>query len=323
MAHPTGESEINKSETEMTDSVPGQTPVAFFVFRRPRHTRVTFAAIRAYRPAQLFLIADGPRADHPEDIENCAEVRRIIAEVDWRCKINHNFSDVNLGCGRRVSSGLDWVFSKVDRAMILEDDCLASPEFFFFCDELLERYRDDNSVWAVSGNSRQTQFQRGDGSYFFTRYPDTWGWATWRRSWQHYQHDLPFLEEWKKSPQWKERFPSKSEGRYFLQIFDDALSGAVDTWDYQWVGCVIHAGGLSATPNADLVKNIGLDMEGTHTKTPSEGYDYEITSLGKMVHPSKIEPNAEAEEYDRLNLHRRRSLTVRLLDRARRFLQTR
>ena len=89
----------------------GKTPVAYVVFNRPRHTRETFAAIRAYRPSQLFVIADGPREAHPADIERCREVRSIVSAIDWPCEVFQNFSDRNLGAGRRMSSGLDWMFS--------------------------------------------------------------------------------------------------------------------------------------------------------------------------------------------------------------------
>jgi len=269
------------------------------------------------------VIADGPRNDHPDDIEKCAEVRRIVSEIDWPCEAHQDLSDMNLGCGRRVSSGLNWVFSLVDRAIILEDDCLASPEFFPFCDDLLERYRDDERVWVISGNSYQPEFQRGDGAYYFSKYPDIWGWATWRRCWQHYQHDIPFLDEWKRSPRWKQCFPARSERRHFARVFAEALSGAVDTWDYQWVGCVIHAGGLSATPNANLVKNIGFDIEGTRTATRDGQLEYEFTSLGKLVHPSCIEANIVADEYHRRVIRRRghRTILTRIRDSARQLLR--
>jgi hypothetical protein len=299
----------------------GTTPVAYFVFNRPRHTRKTFDIIRAYRPSQLFVIADGPRPHRPTDIERCREVRNIVSEINWPCEVYFDFAGHNLGAGRRISSGLDWVFSKVDRAIVLEDDCLASPDFFTFCDDLLVRYREAESVWVVSGNSYQPDFQRGDSSYFFSKYPDTWGWATWRRAWRHYRHDLPFLDEWRRSPRWKECFPTRSEQRHFLRVFDAALTGVVDAWDYQWVGCVIYHGGLSATPNANLVKNIGFDDEATHTKT-ADGFDYELTPLGALTHASQIAADTEADKYLRrkfYHLNHGREMAAHL---ARQLLRT-
>jgi hypothetical protein len=274
-------------------------PIAYIIFNRPRHTRKTFAAIREQMPLQLFIIADGPREGHPEDVEGCREVREIVETIDWPCTVHRNYSDINLGCKRRVSSGLDWVFSQVDRAIILEDDCVASREFFSFCDALLEFYKNNEKVWVVNGNSYQPQRPRGDGSYYFSKYPDCWGWATWRRAWQHYQGELPFIEEWKKSPRWQECFPARAEQRYWARKFKLAQQGKIDTWDYQWIACEMYGGGLAATPNANLVKNIGFDAEGTHTTGLDEGFDYEITLLGSMIHPSGIKADVQADEFCR------------------------
>jgi hypothetical protein len=316
-----------KADTGSANAVQaaGATPVAFVVFNRPRQTRMTFAAIRAYRPSRLFLIADGPRANHAGDREACAEVREIVADVDWPCEVMRDFSAANLGSGRRVSSGLDWVFSIVDRAIVLEDDCLASAEFFSFCDAMLERYKDCETVWVVSGNSYQPQFRRGEGSYYFSKYPDTWGWATWRRAWRHYQHELPFLAEWKASADWKASFASRRERRHYARVFERALHDAADIWDYQWVGCVIHGKGLSVTPNANLVKNIGFDRTATHTRTMEQGLQYEITPLGPIVHPRAIAVDVAADEYHRGVIRSRWApgLIARLLNRAKRALHPR
>ena len=300
----------------------GRAPVAYLVFNRPRHTLRTFEAIRACRPPKLFIVADGPRESHPSDIERCAEVRRIVSNVDWPCEVHRDFSDVNLGCGRRVSSGLTWVFSAVERAVILEDDCLASAEFFAFCGELLERYRDDPAVWVVNGNSYQPQFRRGSGSYYFSKYPDTWGWATWRRAWQHFRYDLPFLEAWRRSPQWDACFPVKAEGRYFEHVFRAAAEGRIDTWDYQWTACVMHGGGLCATPNANLVRNIGFDDEGTHTLDRASAHAYEVTEPGALVHPSAVRADADADAFYRRQFGFERSVLGSLVDRLKPALRS-
>ncbi len=93
------------------------TSVAFIIFNRPDTTRRVFAEIAKARPPKLLVIADGPRADHPDDVEKCAAVRAIIDSVNWDCEVLKNYSDVNLGCKRRVSSGLDWVFDTVEEAI--------------------------------------------------------------------------------------------------------------------------------------------------------------------------------------------------------------
>jgi hypothetical protein len=266
---------------------------------------MAFAAIRGYRPARLFLVADGPRETQALDAARCQEVREIVSAVDWPCEVRTNFSSYNLGCSRRVSSGLDWVFSAADRAIVLEDDCVASPEFFLFCDELLEVYENNDSVWVVSGNSYQPEFKRGDGSYYFSKYPDCWGWATWRRSWRHYQNELPFLDEWQRSRRWKECFPTVLERRYFNRLFHRVLDGSIDSWDYRWLACVIYGGGLAATPNANMVRNIGFDAQGTHTTNRANSPPHCPTQLGPMKHPTRVAPDRTADDYLRIVVEQR------------------
>ncbi|MCX5679732.1 MAG: glycosyltransferase family 2 protein, partial [Candidatus Omnitrophica bacterium] len=175
-----------------------ETPVVLTIFNRPDKTELVFNAISKARPRQLFVIADGPRPDAPGENERCLDARAIIERVDWDCCLRKNYSDVNMGCKRRVSSGLDWVFSSVEEAILLEDDTLPSHSFLFFCQELLEKYRYDNRINYISGTNYQLGKSRTDYSYFFSRYASFWGWATWRRAWRHYDVDMKSWPQVKK-----------------------------------------------------------------------------------------------------------------------------
>ncbi len=175
-----------------------KTPVVVIIFKRTDTTEKVFEAIRLAKPPKLFVIADGPRADHPGEAEKCEAARAIIERVDWECEVLKNYSDTNLGCAKRVSSGLDWVFSNVEEAIILEDDCVPHLTFFPFCEELLEKYRYDTRIASISGQNVQFGRERTNYSYYFSRYNHCWGWATWRRAWQHFDFDMKLWPEIKK-----------------------------------------------------------------------------------------------------------------------------
>ena len=276
-----------------------KTPVAYIVFNRPQHTEKTFAALRKQRPSQLFIIGDGPRAGYPMDIERCAAVREIVANVDWPCEVHRKYADSNLGLKTNVSSGLDWVFSQVEQAIVLEDDCVAHPDFFRFCDELLERYVDDERVSVITGNNFQNGQQRGEASYYFSKYNHCWGWATWRRAWQHYQGDLPFWPEWSQSADWLKKTPDIVERRYWTRIFQRVRAGEIDSWAYPWTCCNWYRGCFSVAPNVNLVSNIGFDADGTHTKSknhPAAGLS--INALDSIVHPAQVVIDRNADRYD-------------------------
>ncbi|OUC08639.1 hemolytic protein HlpA-like protein, partial [Litorilinea aerophila] len=167
-----------------------QTPVIFLIFNRPDTTAQVFAEIAKARPRRLLVVADGPRPHRPDDVEKCSATRAVIERVDWPCEVSCDFAEENLGGRRRISSGLTWAFSQVEAAIVLEDDCLPHPTFFPFCEELLNRYCHDERIMAITGDNFQFGRSRTKYSYYFSRYFHSWGWATWRRAWQHYDDTL-------------------------------------------------------------------------------------------------------------------------------------
>lgn len=277
--------------------LPLKTPVAFIVFNRPEHTAVSFAQIRDQRPAELFLIADGPRPGHAQDPGRCQKVRTVLENIDWPCTVHRDYADANMGCKRRVSSGLDRVFSQVDRAIVLEDDCVPDDVFFSYCEALLDRYRDDDRVAVITGDNFQGGIPRGDGSYYFSKYNHVWGWASWSRAWQRYDGTIGFWPAWEDSPQWRATHPDRTERRYWERILSRVARGEIDTWDYPWMASTWYHGGLTATPNANLVRNIGFGPDATHTKSARNLPGSETAPLGPLRHPSEIQQDVEADRY--------------------------
>lgn len=274
-----------------------KTPVAFLIFNRPETTEKVFQAIRQARPSKLLVIADGPRPNRPGETQKCAAARAIIKQVDWPCEVLTNYSDTNLGCRNRVSSGITWVFNTVEEAIILEDDCLPHPSFFRFCDELLEQYRHDARIMLISGDNFQFGQKRGEYSYYFSRYNHIWGWASWRRAWQRY--DLG-MRAWPqaKDNQWLanifENNPRAIE--FWSNIFEAAYQG-FNTWDYAWTFAFWQYDGLAILPNRNLISNIGFGPEATHT-TQSGSHSANLiveTMLFPLQHPPTVNRNVEAD----------------------------
>jgi hypothetical protein len=238
--------------------------VALFIFNRPKTTEKVVAAIRQAKPSKLLVVADGPRKDRPNEAEKCAVTRSIIDRVDWECEVLTNYSEINLGCKARVSSGLDWVFSHVEDAIILEDDCLPNDSFFLFCEELLDRYRHDERVMVISGNNFQYGYNYSDYSYYFSRYTFIWGWATWRRAWQHYDGDM---KQWQKirDEGWLASILEDRKTMNFWHRWLQEIYEGYDTWDCCWTLSCWLQNGLSIIPKVNLVSNIGFDENATHT----------------------------------------------------------
>lgn len=244
-----------------------QSTVAFFIFNRPEVTRCVFERIAAARPQRLLVVADGPRLNRKGESDRCDEARKIIDAVDWRCEVLLNYSDVNLGCRQRLSTGLDWVFQVASEAIILEDDCLPDPTFFPYVQELLDRFRHDTRVMAITGSCFHPRHLVGTDSYYFSRFFHCWGWGTWRRAWNHYDESLT---AWTgdDTPDWlAEALDNDPTAiRYWHGIFDSVKAQQIDTWDYQFSYACLSQHGLCAMPAKNLISNLGFHTDATHTK---------------------------------------------------------
>ncbi len=266
-----------------------KTPVAFLIFKRPEITEKVFAEIAKVKPPKLLVVADGPRAEVPGEADKCAATRSIIEKVDWKCEVLKNYFNVNLGCKQRVASGLDWVFDTVEEAIILEDDCVPHPVFFRFCEELLEKYRNDERIMVISGNNFQFGQKRTPYpySYYFSRYNHVWGWASWRRAWKYYDVTMKLWPEICQGGWLEDLLIKKEIVSYWTKIFEEVYQGKIDTWDYQWTFACWIQKGLSILPNVNLVSNIGFGEGATHTLG---GSPFANLPIGKMDFPLKHPP---------------------------------
>lgn len=276
-----------------------KTPVAFIIFNRPDTTERVFAEIAKAKPPKLLVVADGARANRSGEAEKVAAARAIIDRVDWDCEVLTNFSEVNLGCKVRVSSGIDWVFEQVEEAIILEDDCLPDPTFFRFCEELLERYRDDERVGMISGDNFQFGRRYGDDSYYFSKYFHIWGWATWKDRWAE-SYDVT-MAKWATVRDEGRLVDLVGEGReskYWGEIFERVYRGGIDTWDYQWVFANWVNGRLNIVPAVNLISNIGFGQNATHTTGASELENLPITPIKFPIHhPIGVFKSLQADRF--------------------------
>ncbi|MEZ5275161.1 MAG: hypothetical protein R3F07_02125 [Opitutaceae bacterium] len=277
--------------------------VALFVFNRPDYTRRVLEVLRMVRPADVFLVADGPRADQPDDAARCLEVRNLLEEgIDWPCRVQRKFADTNLGCGERIASGLAWVFGQVDRAIILEDDCLPETSFFPFCQELLERFSGDQRIGMIAGTNYRLKDAPATGSYFFTRHHSIWGWATWRRALTGYD---PTMKAWRDMVSVDELETYWEDRRSRLihrEMFDLYREGPVDTWDIPWVFHLVRNRMLSVVPRLNQVRNIGTS--GTRGRGDDRNNNLPTYPLPfPLHHPESIKPDPA---YDRFVSKRHR-----------------
>jgi hypothetical protein len=261
--------------TTLIHPTPLRLPVLLVIFNRPETTAAVMRSLRTVQPPALYIAADGPRPATGGDEARCEAARRVATAVDWDCEVRTLFRDQNLGCGRAVSGGINWFFEHVNEGIVLEDDCVPSTSFYPFCQQLLSFHREEPRVMHISGNSHQYGRRRGTASYYFSRYANMWGWATWRRAWKSYDFGL--------RPAWE----------------------LDDTWDTQWQLSIEKSHGLAIVPNVNLVQNIGFGNGATHTKGKERAASLAAAEMAfPLTHPASLAPDRAADVFTYYAHHR-------------------
>jgi len=269
-------------------------PILFIVFNRLDTTQIVFEEIKKVKPKKLLVAADGPRQERVGEKEKCEEVRKYILDnISWKCEVKTLFREKNLGCGRAVSSAINWFFKNVEQGIILEDDCLPNTSFFKYCQKLLEHYKNEKKVMHIAGVQFAPNKENGP-SYYFARLMHCWGWASWADRWKQYQFDLKDYDEKN-----IEKFsPDKNVQGYWLKILDMIKEEKIDTWDYQWTFKIVEKDGLCINPSINLVSNIGYGGDSTHTfDKGNPNANLPTFDLKEIIHPKKVELDWEAINY--------------------------
>lgn len=271
-------------------------PVLYIIFNRLDTVKQSFEAIRSAQPSRLYIAADGPREGREDDVERCEQVRHwVLSHIDWDCEIIRRFQDANIGCGHHPADAIGWLFESEEYGIILEDDCVASPSFFPFAEELLERYKYDDSISIVCGSNfdKEHRYQANDYDYFFSKVPYTWGWATWKRNWEDYDFTMKKWSQTNKTRLLKWLFEDPEYREYWRYIFDSTWQQQPqDIWDYQFFFSCYRKRQKAVVPKVNLITNIGDGTDATHTKESNGSLGIPLKELTfPLNHPTNIVGN--------------------------------
>lgn len=244
------------------------TPILFMVFNRLDTTKEVFRQIERVKPQKLYLAADGARDHVPDEGAKVKNVRSyLLNNITWECDVKTYFRDQNNGCRKACIDAIDWFFSHEEMGIILEDDCFPTVSFFYFCQELLKRYKNTYKIWHINGNNYNLNKRHLKYDYGFCNYPQVWGWATWKRAWLNYDSNLDGFDAntiypFKKKLGWSDKEYKIEQKKWIL-----VKQSKIDTWDYQWHFSVFSNSGLCIVPRENQISNIGFSDKATHTKS--------------------------------------------------------
>ncbi|WP_394993609.1 nucleotide-diphospho-sugar transferase [Emticicia sp.] len=275
-------------------------PILFIIFNKVESTQKVFNEIRKQQPQFFFIVSDGHRSNKNGEKEKVEYIRNWVLEhIDWDCDVKILFREQNVGCGRGPSEAITWFFEHVEEGIILEDDCLPNDTFFKFCSELLEKYRDNLKISAISGNNFQLkQPMEISDDYYYSIFPSSWGWATWKRSWDGFQLHITGWKDIEKKQILDFVF---KENKYKLwwkqELYKIEKNPPQDMWDCQFHLHSMKRRQYAIIPKVNLVSNIGFGEDSTHFNS-ADNYllnrpTYQLNF--PLKHPFQIKRNYKAD----------------------------
>lgn len=276
-------------------------PILLITFNRPDHVRQVLTEIRKQEPRQLFVCQDGARVGNALDQERVQQVRDVINElVDWPCELHTLCQEKNLGCGSGPAAGINWFFSHVEMGIILEDDCIPHPDFFSYCDELLKKYQYDNRISFIGGCNYQLPVSLNESYSFMGGHHQTWGWATWRRTWEQFDYHLTRWDEKQFKNVIKRYYKDYRQRLYWMSIYEQVKKNRMNEscWDYQFYFSCWEKGQLAICPNVNLVSNVGFGHDATHTNGENNALlSVQTKSILPLKHPKEVKYNQKLDDF--------------------------
>lgn len=274
-------------------------PILLVFFNREDVVLQTFARIRETQPAKLYLACDGAREaceGEKQVVDNLRD--KILSMVDWDCEVHTRFLDKNVGCSLGVSSAIDWLFENEEVGIVLEDDCVAQKSFFRFVEEMLEYYKNDNRIGLIAGYNPIDSKHKINGSYCFSKYKSTWGWATWRRVWKNMDLNMSWRDTDVAESIIKNMGYEGVDVRYWKYRLKAIDAEFVSAWDWQFFFSQAAQNQLTVYPKVSLISNIGFGEGATHTSFSAGVSDYLASQELEfpLQHPKYVVPDYDFDK---------------------------
>ncbi len=294
--------------------------VCLFAFNRPDHTRRTLAALAASPLAEatdLIAYLDGPRDD--EDVDLVNQVADVITAQTGFASIDLRHREENAGLAVSIQDGVTETMQARGRAIVLEDDIVTSPAFLSYMNLALQRYRQENRVWHISGYSEAIAANHDRPGAHLWRFMSCWGWASWADRWQHFERDpLGLMDSF--TAQDIHRFNLNGAENFWAQVEGNAR-GDMKTWAVFWYATIFRHQGLCLAPYHSYAENIGFDGSGTHASPWNARRQGGLNQDFAPLLPTVIEEDTEALEQLRTHYMYRPSKLTKLKRKLGRFLK--
>lgn len=286
--------------------------VLLLLYKRPETTVHVLNSLKKAKPKSIYISINIPPANNNEDLIKHRKVLGLLKEINWKCKLKIKKRKKHLNSYSSYKSAIKWFFENEKEGIILEDDTVPNKSFFIFCRKLLKKYKNNKKIAQICGTSFVNRKKVLNESYIFSNYSLGWGYATWKRSVDDYDEKMKDWPEIKKKKLLLNVFDDKGFLNFWTKKFNTQYNNNSQHWDERWLYSNWKNKKLSIIPKKHLVKNIGIGVDATHTKTKhwySKLQTQEIKYINK--HPKKIFANLEYDNWLNINVFGTNFLYIR------------
>lgn len=251
-------------------------PILIIFYNRSSTLVKVLQKVKKINPKKIYFFCDGPKNDKDSQLVNSARKSVDKFFFSKNCTVKKKYLIQNKGLRNGVISAIDWFFSQEEKGIILEDDCVPNESFFTYCKENLLYHKNNMKVMNIGGLNLVEQlyeknFYPKSYSYFFTKSPMIWGWATWKNRWEKFDKSMKGWNSIYKSK--KKRliyFSDHYSNKFYPDRIQSVKEGKDSSWAYTWDYTLRINHGLNITPKKNLVKNIGINNKSTHNNPAYE-----------------------------------------------------
>lgn len=237
-----------------------ETPVLYITFARPEYASQSFAAIKKAQPKKLYFYSNKARDEKLDEVARNLEVRSYINQIDWDCEVKTWFRDEYVDVFTSLWGAIDWVFDNEEKAIVIEEDVVASLAFFDYVDKLIDKYADNDKIWMISGNNAAPKYSPEGIQYFISRLADIYGWASWRKVWKSIDRTISYWPEYSKTNHLSKYWNSRIIGSYYRKVGNKLFSNisTYNPWDFIFNNNRRKNNAYCIVPYTNLAKDIGV-----------------------------------------------------------------
>lgn len=240
--------------------------VLIIFFCRDEQLSEVFEQVKSAKPTKLYLYQDGARSDRESDKIGIEKCRLIVSDdqIDWECDVHRFYQNQNYGCDPSEFIAQKWMFKTEKMGIVLEDDDIPTQSFFIFCKQLLEKYANDNRINIICGMNNTSVSKHIETSYLFTKKGSIWGWASWKRVIDTWDETYSWLDEPDKLAYIKRQMSKQEFDAYIKTAKAHRATGRAHYESIMAASMYLN-NQLNIVPKYNMIKNIGISQETTHS----------------------------------------------------------